>query len=134
MPILSDITKNRYVCKDSFSFADDVTKQNTDMFMTSFDIDSLFTNLPLDETIELCIKKLFKNNKKVKGMNKKQFKMLLEFATKKSFFLFNGKYYVQSDGVAMGSPLGPHLANIFLCHWEEIWLKKMSQTILSTVL
>ena len=24
----------------------------------------------------------------------------------------------------MGSPLGPTLANIFLCHWEEIWIKK----------
>ena len=57
-------------------------------------------------------------------MNKKQFTTLLEFATKKSFFLFNGKYYVQTDGVSMGSPLGPSLANVFLCHWEEIWLKK----------
>ena len=92
--------------------------------MTSFDIDSLFTNLPLDETIEICVKKLFKSKKNVKGMNKKQFKTLLEFATKKSFFLFNGKFYVQTDGVAMGSPLGPTLANVFLCHWEEIWLKK----------
>ena len=68
--------------------------------MTSFDIDSLFTNLPLDETIELCVKKLFKTKKKVKGMNKEQFKTLLEFAAKGSFFLFNGKCYVQNDGVA----------------------------------
>ena len=30
----------------------------------------------------------------------------------------------QCDGVAMGSPLGPTLANIFLCDWEEIWIKK----------
>ena len=59
-PILSDLTKNKYVTKDSFSFADDVTKQNSELFMTSFDIDSLFTNLPLDETIDICIKKLFK--------------------------------------------------------------------------
>ena len=41
-----------------------------------------------------------------------------------SFFIFNGTYYKQVDGVAMGSPLGPTLANIFLCHWEEIWIKK----------
>ena len=43
---------------------------------------------------------------------------------KDALILFNGKYYVQCDGVAMGSPLGPTLANIFLCHWEEIWLDK----------
>ena len=43
---------------------------------------------------------------------------------KDNLILFNGKYYIQVDGVAMGSPLGPTLANIFLCHWEEIWLEK----------
>ena len=38
-------------------------------------------------------------------------------------FFFNSKLYQQIDGVAMGSPLGPTLANIFLCHWEKIWLE-----------
>ena len=47
---------------------------------------------------------------------------LLEFATKKSHFLFDGQYYDQIDGVAMGSPLGPVLANIFMCHFEEKWV------------
>ena len=47
---------------------------------------------------------------------------LLEFATKKSHFLFDGKYYDQIDGVAMGSPLGSVLANIFMCDFEEKWL------------
>ena len=37
-------------------------------------------------------------------------------------FIFNGNYYKQVDGVAMGSPLGPTLANIFMCHHEKIWL------------
>ena len=47
---------------------------------------------------------------------------LLEFATKKSHFIFDGQYYDQIDGVAMWSPLGPVLANIFMCHFEESWL------------
>ena len=33
-----------------------------------------------------------------------------------------GQYYDQIDGVAMGSPLGPVLANIFMCHFEEKWV------------
>ena len=47
---------------------------------------------------------------------------MLEFATKKSHFLFDGQYDDQIDGVAMGSPLGPVLANIFMCHFEEKWV------------
>ena len=47
---------------------------------------------------------------------------LLEFATKKNHFLFYGKYYNQIDGVAMGSPLGPVLANFLMCDFEEKWL------------
>ena len=51
---------------------------------------------------------------------KNDFCDLLNFATKESFFMFNNKFYVQVDGVAMGSPQGPILANIFLLHHEEI--------------
>ena len=40
-----------------------------------------------------------------------------------SLVLFDGEYYKQIDGVAMGSPLGPTFANIFLCFYEQIWLE-----------
>ena len=39
-----------------------------------------------------------------------------------SLVLFDGEFYKQIDGVAMVSPLGPTLANIFLCFHEQIWL------------
>ena len=124
VPILSPLTVNEYVTKDSFSFAANVRNQDSNCFMTSFDIDSLFTNIPLDETIEICVKNLFGRKRKFKGFTKLEFKELLQFAVKDALFIFNGNYYVQRDGVAMGSPLGPTLANIFLCHWEKTWLKK----------
>ena len=60
----------------------------------------------------------------VKGISKNDFRDLLNLATKESFFTFNNKFYIQVDGVAMGSPLGPILANIFLSHHEENWLNK----------
>ena len=87
------------------------------------DIESLFTNLPLDETIEICCRELYKNTNSVAGLHKKEFRKLMEFATKEMLFVFNGSYYQQIEGVAMGSPLGPILANIFLCYHEKEWLK-----------
>ena len=56
-------------------------------------------------------------------IQKDVFRNLLTVATKESFFMFNNKFYKQIDGVAMGSPLGPALANIFMCNFENKWLK-----------
>ena len=37
--------------------------------------------------------------------------------------MFNNKYYKEVDDVAMGSSLGPALANIFMCSFERKWLR-----------
>ena len=55
-------------------------------------------------------------------MIKRHFKQLLTLSGKSSFFLFNGAYYKQFDRVAMGSPLGPAVANLFLNYYEDRWL------------
>ena len=60
----------------------------------------------------------------VKGISKNDFGDLLNLGTSESFFTFNNKFYIQVDGVPMGSLLGPILANIFLSHHEENWLNK----------
>ena len=88
-PILSELTKNKYVSKDSFAFAEIVREQNPDFFMASFDIGSLFTNVPLDETFEISVKKLFDNNKKLHVFSRQQFRKPIYLAAKNSFFLFN---------------------------------------------
>ena len=49
---------------------------------------------------------------------------LLKLATTKSSFIFDNKLYKHIDGVAMGLPLGPTLANAFLCHYDKIWLNE----------
>ena len=44
---------------------------------------------------------------------------LLNAANKNQLFQFNGNLYEQTDGVAMGSPLGPLLANVFMYFIED---------------
>ena len=48
---------------------------------------------------------------------------LFTAATTQTHFIFNGSFYDQIDGVAMGSPLAPILANLFMRHHEKLWLK-----------
>ena len=120
--ILEPYTTNQFTAKDSFSFANDVRSQDPNLFMSSLDVDALFTNIPLDETINICVNLVFKDQDIAHNLNKEEFRSLLKLATRESFILFNGNYYQQIDGVAMGSPLGPSLANIFLCYHEQNWL------------
>ena len=55
----------------------------------------------------------------IKGLKHFQFEILLRIATKESQFYFRGNNFDQKDGVAMGSPLAPKLANIFVSELEN---------------
>ena len=65
-PILKNLTSNEYTVHDSFSFCKEIQKQNTNVYKTSFDIEPLFTNIYLDETINICENNAFGKKKKVK--------------------------------------------------------------------
>ena len=130
---LKPITENEYTVHDSFSFAIEVSKFNSKNLMASLDVESLFTNIPLEETIDNIINDLFFTNDKVHNFEKEELKELLTFAANESFFIFDGEYYTQIDGVAMGSPLGPKLVNAFLCHFEKKWLSECPVEFLPSV-
>ena len=120
--ILNTVTKNEYTVKDSFQFAEEVCEQDPTVSMGSLDVDSVFTNIPLDETIDICVKELFENTDTVEDLTKSELNQLLSLATMESYFIFNGLLYKEIDGVAMGSHLGPSLANTFLSYHEKNWL------------
>ena len=73
--------------------------------LVSYDVTGLFTNVPLEETINI--------------LQRDELVKLLEIATTNQLFQFDDQLYEQTDGVAMGSPLGPLMANVFICHLEE---------------
>ena len=54
----------------------------------------------------------------IEGINKSEFKNVLLLGTQESYFIFNVVPYKQKDGVTMGSPLGPTIANVFLSFYE----------------
>ena len=125
VPILSSLTTNSYTLDCSSSFVKEiVTIPNAKNYtMASFDVTNLFTNVPLNETIEICLNSLFSNsNATVLGLCRNLFKKLLENAVMNTYFLFDGKLYRQKDGLGMGLPLGPTFANVFLCKNESEWL------------
>ena len=87
--------------------------------MISFDVKSLFTNVPLEKTIDIILRKVYVEKKIKTDIPKAMMNQLLLLCTKHVHFTFNNVVYIQNDGVAMGSPLGPLLANIFMTELEE---------------
>ena len=75
-------------------------------FLCSFDISSLFTNVPLDETIGICVDALYRCHLDPPFPEEDTFKELMLIATRGVEFSFNNQIYKQLDVVAMGSPLG----------------------------
>ena len=86
--------------------------------MDSLDVDSLVTNVPLEETIKICINLLYNNEDVIESINKSEYKDLLSLASQEWYFIFNYALYRQTDGVTMGSPFGPTMANAFLLFYE----------------
>ena len=108
--------------KNSFNFPKKIVNYDHNLYMASLDVASLFRNIPLEETIKSCVNDLFSNNFYIGKLSRKDLYELFKLATTESSFIFDNKLYKQIDGVAMGSPLGPTLANSFLCHYENFGL------------
>ena len=108
--LLFFLVPNDYSYKESFSFASQIKNVNLSRkFLVSDDVTSLFINIQLYETIDVAN---FNHNLTL-NITKKELKKLF-FPTSQTHFIFNSKFYNQIDGVVMGSPLVPVLANIFM--------------------
>ena len=104
--MLDPIIPTSHCTKDSFTFCEEIQKVSaTNRFLISCDVCSLFINIP-----HIAVNLLFEHSP---GLNiiKAELKKLFEFATSGAYFLFQGTFYDQIDGVAMASPIGTVLAN-----------------------
>ena len=112
--LVKNVTPMDYSCADTFSFLEELKEQNlVGKFSVSFDVCSLFTNIPLNETLDLAVDLILKNQPSLK-ISRHELRELFDFATAKTNFIFQGVVCDQVDGIAMGSPLAPILANLFM--------------------
>ena len=120
--ILNPFAENCFTLKNSHEFRQQVENIpiSDKNVMASFDIKDLYTNVPLQETIDICMDLISSNN--LSNLPAHLFRKILELSVFNNLFLFNGQYYRQLDGLGMGLPLSPTLANIFLCFHENKWL------------
>lgn len=93
-------------------------KRHPNLSMAGIDVNFLFTNIPQDENINICIDSFDNENENTPKIPKDIFRTLLNLATTALSFIFDKSFYKQIDGVAIGYPLSPTL-----CSFENKWLK-----------
>ena len=89
--------------KDSSHFVNDIKDIHVDEteIMVSFDVVSLYTKVPVEEAIKI-----------ISNITNDETTNMVKICLKSTYFTFQNKFYEQIDGVEMGSPLSPTVANI----------------------
>ena len=89
IPILEQLTYNEFTVIDSFSFAQEITTYDRSLYMASLDVESLFTNIPLNETTNNFVSDQRSQNFYNGKLSKRDLLKLLETATSTSSFNFD---------------------------------------------
>ena len=91
-----------------------------DQYMISYDVKALFTSVPTTKAINI-IKQLLEENQELQqrtSLSIENITSLLEFCITSTYFSFQGKFYEQVEGAAMGFPLSPIVANLYMESFE----------------
>ena len=84
--MVTPIIPEQHSAKDSFSFIKEIQQLNYEQyFLCSYDVVSLFTNIPLEETIDLAVNLIFESNNKLR-IDKEQLRELFLIATAEIIF------------------------------------------------
>ena len=120
-------TKHISYIKDTYHFVDivknlKIPKNSLSLLFFTIDIDSLYTNIDTQAGL-LAVKNIMSKYPDVKRPDQAILK-LLEINLIRNDFEFNGQFYLQVKGTAMGKKFAPAYANIFMADWEEKALAK----------
>ena len=119
--LLSPYIPSKYRVKSSPEFLHAVRSTTPEGTIASLDVESLFTNVPVDETIDLICERVYRNDgTPTLAIPEDALRTLLRLCTMKApFITHKGEMYTQIDGIAMGSPLGVLFADFYMGVVEE---------------
>ena len=95
--------------------------------MVSFDVRSLFTNVPIAESIQVIYDRLVKDmcleERTILILTAERIVEMLELCLRSTYFSYQGVFYEQKEGAAMGSPVSAVVANMYMEFFEELALE-----------
>ena len=98
----------------------DSVQLEEDEEMISFDVSSLYTNVPVMEAIDVCTNLLYSGNYELPPVDRETFVKLAQISSCNILMSTHDGYYRQVDGLAMGAPPAPHFANGWLSQFDPI--------------
>ena len=119
--LLSPLSTSKYTVKSTKDFIEKfkTVKVPTGHQLVSFDVKALFTNVPLEYTIDLVLKRIYENHEIPTSITRNEMREILLLCTENVHFTLRDSVYLQTDGVTMDSPLGTVLAGIFMVDLER---------------
>ena len=128
-PILTRITHSDYTAK-TLTLLKRLPIFDHKLSMLSFNVESLFTNIRLNEKFNYCVKDLFASITYLGKLSQNDLYCLIEFVKSEGYFIFGKMLYKQAYSVAKGYPLGPLITNT-LRHFEKRFSARLSPRILA---
>lgn len=118
----------KHTVKNSIELANNLkdVKIPTNAKLISLDVDSLFTNVDTEETIT-SLSHIIKDNSNLSTSETNNFCHLMDFVTKNNFFMYKDEFFKLTEGLPMGAPCSPMLADIFMDKYDDIIVNKLEK-------
>ena len=120
--IITPYMNKKYMVESTYDMVNIIKSIKANKLLTSLDVVNLFTNVPVKETIDIIIQEVYNHETlpPPQNLSKANLENLLSICTTKTPFKnIDGSIYYQVDGVSMGSPLAPVMANFYMSNLEN---------------